>query len=138
MDAVPSYGDTQILVDGVPATVNQANGWFVVLDVEPGPHVVEARYAGALSSQGTFTVLPRRVLFVGATKLVLGDVYVNGVIDTLDVLLVQAALGRCAGQPAYQEFLDLDKSGCVNSADLTIVERNIGRSGPTSWTVNPP
>jgi hypothetical protein len=138
IDATPSYGDTTVLVDGTPVAQTQEDGWFVVLNPLPGLRAVELRYAGALPSRGLFNVPSGKVVFLGATKLVLGDVYPNNIIDQVDIDLVRAALGRCKPQQSYQAFLDLNKDGCIDGVDLTIVITNEGITGPTRWTTSPP
>lgn len=138
LDATPSYGDTTVLVDGTPAAQTQEDGWFVVLNPLPGNRVVELRYPGALPSRGSFNVPAGKVVFLGQTKLVLGDVYPNNVIDRVDIDLVRAALGRCKPEQSYQAFLDLNKDGCIDTVDLTIVVTNEGITGPTRWTTSPP
>jgi hypothetical protein len=82
-------------------------------------------------------VLPGRIVNVGPTMLVAGDTWSDGAIDILDVLLVGAAVGRCAGDAAYQSWLDLDGDGCVRAADLQIVSVNYGYIGPTDWSAAP-
>jgi hypothetical protein len=138
VNATPSYGDTEVRVDGTPRAVNEEDGWFVVLDPPPGLRVVELFYPGALTSRGSFQVPAGKVVLLGATRLVLGDVFANNVIDAVDVQLVRAALGRCHGEASYQAFLDLNKDGCTDGADLTIVQTNLGITGPTRWTTSPP
>jgi hypothetical protein len=136
--ATPSYGDTSVWVDGTPAAVTNLDGWFAVLGVSPGTHTVEARFPGALPSRGSFYVPPGRVLFIGATRLVLGDVYANNVIDIVDAELVQAAFGRCRADRSYQAFLDLNRDGCINQTDYDVLYANLGRTGPTAWALSPP
>lgn len=126
-----------VWVDDVARATTGDNGRFIVLGVTAGKHVVEARRAGALGSRGTFDVAAAQVKDVGATRLATGDVLSNGAVDLFDLLLVYAAAGRCVGNPSYQAFVDLDGNGCINAADAQLVSGNVGRSGPTGWTVDP-
>lgn len=131
------WTSTSVLVDGEPRATTGDNGRFIVLGVPAGKRVVETRRAGALVSRGTFDVTAAQVKDVGATRLVAGDVLSNNSVDLFDLLLVYAAAGRCVGNPSYQAVVDLDGNGCINSADAQIVSGNVGRFGPTAWTVNP-
>jgi hypothetical protein len=128
---------TEILVDGVPGGTTASNGRFVVRDVAPGMHTVQAKRQGALASRTTVQVAAGQVLDLGATRLLAGEVYPNGRIDGLDVVLIAAAAGRCAGQTSFQAWLDLDADGCVTAADVAIAQANMGRTGPTGWTLAP-
>jgi uncharacterized protein YkwD len=132
-----AWQDIRILIDGVDRAVTGDNGRFVVLGVVPGLRTIEARRAGTLVSRGVFDIGSGRLVDVGGTLLVSGDVFANGSIDLLDLLSVSAALGRCRGMPSYQAFVDLDGSGCVDAADVDLVSGNLGRVGPTGWTVAP-
>ncbi len=131
------WRDTRILVDGEEHAVTGDDGWFLVLGVAPGLRTVEARRAGALSSRGIFDVGAGQLVSLGGTVLIAGDVLANGTIDLLDSLSVNASLGRCIGDSSYQAFVDLDGSGCVDPADASLVNGNLGRVGPTGWTGAP-
>jgi hypothetical protein len=125
------------VVDGEERAVTGDDGWFLALSVEPGLRTVEAQRAGALASRGTFEVGAGQLVSLGETVLVSGDVLANGTIDLLDLLSVNASLGRCLGDSSYQAFVDLDGSGCVDPADAGLVSGNLGRTGPTGWTGAP-
>jgi hypothetical protein len=131
------WGDTTIFVDGQPRAITGDDGWFVLLGLTPGLHVVRAQRTGALSSEGTFYVQPGVVNYTGETLMILGDVYDNDRIDLFDWMLVQAAIGRCVGDPSFQSWIDLDLDGCVTSDDLRYVEDNLGFVGPTEWSPIP-
>ncbi len=133
----PVWGDTTIYVDGIRRAITGDDGWFVVLGVEPGTRIVEARRDGALTSRGLFEIKAGRVNDVGETLLLLGDVYANDRIDLVDWLIVNAAMGRCIGDPAFQSWTDVNDDGCVTEADLLFVGNNYGRVGPTRWSPIP-
>ncbi len=135
--AVSAYGDTQILVDGTPAAVTGADGWFAVLGVTPGEHVVEALRPGCLTSRTIVSVPVDGVVNVGTTLLELGDALADNRVNVLDAELVWSAQGRCGGDPSYQAFLDMDGNGCVDMTDYLAVLGNLGFVGPTRWGDRP-
>jgi hypothetical protein len=61
----------------------------------------------------------------------LGDVNLDGIVDTTDLLAVQEALG-VTDQPA----LDLDGGGVVDQGDIAIVSAHFGHS-QTVWLILP-
>lgn len=131
------WAGTRIFVDGVERSMTGDGGRFIVIGVASGMRVVEARRAGALTSRGDFDVAPSQVRDVGETKLLAGEIVANDAIDLFDLLLINAASGRCTGNPGYQPFVDLDGNGCINGADALLVSANLGRTGPTGWTPAP-
>jgi hypothetical protein len=132
-----AWGDTMIFIDGTPRAVTGDDGTFVVLGVEAGQRTVSAERAGALTSQVRVTVRAGQLNNVGETLLVLGEVYPDGIIDQLDWLMVTTALGRCRGDADFQSWLDIDRDGCITTSDRYWVELNLGRVGPTAWSLTP-
>ena len=82
---------------------------------------------------------PNQFVLVGDTKLLGGDAAImpDLRITPIDVELIRAGLGRCLGTVSYQRHLDLDLSGCIDAADMELAAGNLGRVGPTDWTVTP-
>jgi hypothetical protein len=56
----------------------------------------------------------------------LGDVNRDGQTDRADLNLLTASQGTCRGDALFNPDADLDKSGCVTTADLDIVSRDLG------------
>jgi hypothetical protein len=124
-------------VDGTPGALTGADGAFVALGFRPGLHVIEAVRPGYLPALKRFVATPRGHTDIGEALLIAGDLFRDGRIDVLDVMLAQAAFGRCSGSPTFQAWLDLDGDGCVTTKDLDIVMSNFGRVGPTNWSPVP-
>lgn len=56
----------------------------------------------------------------------LGDVTRDGRTNWADISALTAALGACRGSPPFNPDADLDRDGCVTSADVAILMRNLG------------
>jgi hypothetical protein len=125
--------DAPIRLDGVVVSRTCEEGWFVVLGVSGGRHRLEATAPGALRSGLWVDADAGQLVEVGATRLVLGDVYPDNRVDALDALLVAATIGRCQDS-GVGPGIDLDRDGCVDADDYAIVIQSFGRRGPTSWT----
>lgn len=132
------WSGTNIRVDGVRLGTTGSDGSFVLLGVPPGSHVLEASHLGFLSSARRITAVESGPTLAGEALLMAGDTFQDGRVDALDASIVLVAVGRCQGSPAFQPFLDLDGSGCVNAADLDVVFANFGRVGPVPWSPVPP
>ncbi len=126
-----------MLLDGDWRTTTSSDGWIVILDIDAGTHVLEARHAGYLSSRTDIEIVGGRVNMAGETLLLSGDAEPNDVIELADVMAVQTNFGRCAGATGYSRWVDADNSGCIDKMDLMIVEENFGRRGPTRWVPVP-
>ncbi|MEQ1870843.1 MAG: PKD domain-containing protein, partial [Vicinamibacterales bacterium] len=59
------------------------------------------------------------------------DVNNDGIVDSVDVGLVRAALGKRCGQAGYSGAADVDRSCVVDVSDLAIVSRNLGKTYPS-------
>ena len=130
--------DISIFVDNIERARTNDEGNFVVLGIPAALHAVEARQLGSMTSRYLLTVPSGQVVNLGETRLLAGNAYPDLRIDAIDVALIHAALGRCINQgQSYQAYLDVDRSGCVDAADEAFAQANLGRLGPTAWTLNP-
>lgn len=127
-----AHGGTTIYVNGAPVAVTADDGSFVVRGLVAGYKTVRARRYGFLDAAaqvavgGALTQLP-------AVQLPSGDTHVDMRVTAFDQLIVQLRFGACLGSPAYAAHVDLDGSGCIDAADLALVNVNLGRYGPVSW-----
>jgi hypothetical protein len=135
--ATATFGDTVILVDGTPETVTGEDGSFVLLDLRPGQHWLEASRLGSLTSRAFLVVPAAGLVDLGPTLLELGDTFRDNRIDIIDAELVRAGEGRCRETPGYQATLDLNGDGCIDRVDYVIVMNNIGKVGPSRWGIPP-
>jgi hypothetical protein len=135
-DQAPRPG-VAILVDGVQRAVTDTAGRFTVEGIVPGRRTIEARLPGALASRAAFDMPAGRTVMAGDTVLLLGDVYLSGAIDIVDVLIISGQRGRCVGAPGFHAPADLDASGCVDARDVDLAVANLGRVGPTAWGTGP-
>ena len=59
-----------------------------------------------------------------------GDANRDEVVDSLDVLALQIALGTCAKDLGYSDLADLNDDGCINVLDINILLNGIGGALP--------
>ncbi|MFN2114649.1 MAG: CAP domain-containing protein [Anaerolineae bacterium] len=126
-----------IRVDGAVRAHTGSDGRFAVSGVLAGTRTVEARLDGALYSRARVSVVAARTSALGDTRLVPGDAYPSNEIDLLDLLVVASARGKCVGRSGYSITLDVDRDGCIDDDDFTLVYGSVGRKGPTAWTTSP-
>lgn len=70
---------------------------------------------------GNYAVLESSV--VETAKL--GDVNHDGLVDCLDIMLINRGMGNKAGDEGFNPALDLNNDGVINVKDLSIASRNI-------------
>src|SRR5580765_4403560 len=67
------------------------------------------------------------------------DVNDDGIVDAVDLKLVQAALGKRCGQAGFSPATDVNHDCVVNTADTAIVSRALGQTFPSIVaTASPP
>jgi hypothetical protein len=137
LQTLGSWEETDVLLDGVWRATTSSDGWIVILDVDEGLHVLEARHKGYLSSQTTIDLVGGVVNLAGETLLLSGDTQPDDVVNMADLMTVESAFGLCTGSSGFQRWIDADNSGCVDAMDIVIVHENFGRRGPTRWTPVP-
>jgi hypothetical protein len=137
MQALGSWADTEIRVDGVPRVVTGTDGWIAIFEIAPGQHVLEAVQPGYLTSRRSIDVVAGRVTDAGETLLIAGDAQPDNRIDLLDYLTVQNAFGACRDGVGYARRSDANGDGCVDIDDLAIVNENYGLIGPLPWAPIP-
>lgn len=137
MPWLASHADTTIYIDGVASGSTAADGSFVVQDIAPGTHTVEARHLGYLSSSRDVEVAGGQRGNIGETLLVAGDAQPDNAIDLEDVLLVEAVFGLCDGDSRFEPTADANQSGCIDAFDVAAVLDGLGRVGPTRWWAGP-
>jgi hypothetical protein len=81
----------------------------------------ECTVANACGSIGSF---PAIVTVDGSAQP--GDINQDGRVDLIDVAALQAAFGRCTGDPGWMPAADLDNSGCVTIADAEVLIASLG------------
>lgn len=60
------------------------------------------------------------------TKYPAWDINQDGVVDSLDLAILQAAYGALRGETGYNAAADLNKDGIVDWDDLAILTAHIG------------
>ncbi|MFG0244850.1 MAG: Ig-like domain-containing protein, partial [Phycisphaerales bacterium JB052] len=66
-----------------------------------------------------------------------GDVTRDGVVDSLDIDALVAAIGTLAGEPGFDALADLNADGVVNVLDVNILQTNLGEVLGTSDGISP-
>ncbi|MFN8424216.1 MAG: CAP domain-containing protein [Anaerolineae bacterium] len=127
------HAGTIIYVNGVGMVITAGDGTFTVYGVAPGFQTVRAQHYGFLGAAAQVSLASGQTVALGPTQLLSGDVHLDQRVTSIDQLVVQLHYGACVGTPAYAEYVDLDGSGCIDTADLGLVTPNIGRYGPTAW-----
>lgn len=57
-----------------------------------------------------------------------GDANLDCVVDALDLIVLAKSLGLTSKSPLFDNKLDLDENGIIDLNDISIVERNFGRT----------
>jgi hypothetical protein len=81
-----------------------------------------------LATASAFVVKPTPI-DLGILNLITGDVNEDNVIDSSDYNIVKAALGMTSNSQNWNPVLDFNLDNRINTLDLTIVSRNLGKIG---------
>ena len=57
-------------------------------------------------------------------NLLEGDANDDGIVDILDFTTLVDSFFRCVGDPIFDPSVDLDRTGCVNIVDFTLLSKN--------------
>ena len=107
-------------------------GDFVVTGTDIGTFDIKVKGNHTLGSVTRAVSLHGGVNPVFFGTLVEGDTNNDNVIDMLDVSALQASYGKSAGQAGFNQKCDLDESGQVDIADISLLNSNFGRTGDVS------
>lgn len=144
VDCRTDKGEKVILSDR--CTINPDGGWCVTVDDGPqnvANYVLKIRPDGCLSK--TFKVaVPktgRPSLTIKRSEFVFGDLNGNNVVDSVDVLTVQDAIGIRKGDTEWAhcgkrinivepaEHFDFNHDEVVDAKDVAMVKVNLGKRG---------
>lgn len=81
-----------------------------------------------LATASAFVVKPTPI-DLGILNLITGDVNEDNVIDSSDYNLVKGALGMTSSSQLWNPVYDFNLDNRINTLDLTIVSRNLGKVG---------
>jgi hypothetical protein len=114
--AVSFIVDGQLAEAGILGSSDQAS--VVVNSFSIGSHAVTALYSGDQHNESSASASVSVSIVA-----VPGDVNEDGVVNCLDLELVQAAFGTKTGQPGFNPAADVNHDGVVNVLDLSYVAR---------------
>lgn len=106
-----------------------ADGAFNFANMLPGNYVLEAHALNFLSSRAEFTLEADQSVQLPAITLMAGDTNGDNVIDLLDAALIASNFDG----PAVITEADLTGDGWVDVRDLTVIGKQFGATGPTTW-----
>jgi hypothetical protein len=59
---------------------------------------------------------------------IVGDVNADGIVNVLDLIVVDAAFGTYPGDPNYNLYADINRDGTINVLDMILVSTHLGES----------
>lgn len=118
---------------GVFVDVADAQGYISIPYAAAYPSVTVSR-PGYLSAQAS-NVLPGQNL--GLVTLLAGDVTGDNTVNIFDLTVVAGSLNSPVGTSPSLELMDFNGDGVVTIADLAMIAKNYGLSGPRTITIIP-
>ncbi|MGD0427696.1 MAG: dockerin type I domain-containing protein [Candidatus Acidiferrales bacterium] len=116
--AVSFMVDGRLAETGILGSTDQAS--IVLNSLSIGSHTVTALYDGDQHNESSASASVSVSIVA-----VPGDVNGDGVVNCLDLELVQAAFGTKTGQAAFNPAADVNHDGVVNVLDLSYVARMV-------------
>ena len=110
--------DGRLAETGILGSTDQAS--IVLNSLSIGSHTVTALYDGDQHNESSASASVSVSIVA-----VPGDVNGDGVVNCLDLELVQAAFGTKTGQAAFNPAADVNHDGVVNVLDLSYVARMV-------------
>jgi hypothetical protein len=122
---VPGVVHSDLLQNQNP---NLPLGMYTFNNIPKGKYVLELSRAGYVTRYAEITVAGKDSIFIEHRTLVLGDVNGDGVVDSLDILLIEQNQAPSFLLPNYDARYDVNADGKVNGADISAVKSFIGFS----------
>ncbi len=123
-----------VSLDGAEVAVSNAEGDFAIAAVPSGNHRLAAAAPGYLSVVATGVACRGGAPATLAEALLPGgDANGDDAVDVLDLVIVAAAYGTCAGGPGFDPRADMNATDCADMFDLVLLGSSYGTSGPVAW-----
>ncbi len=104
-------------------------------DVEPGAYELLAKGIHTLQRRTPVTIT-EQINRLAAGLLPEGDILANNQVDILDFSMLSHLHLRCQDDERFLMQADLNQDGCIDDADLQLLQANFGRRGDESTSVS--
>ncbi|MEM7798449.1 MAG: hypothetical protein AAF633_04590, partial [Chloroflexota bacterium] len=113
-------------------TTSDAQGTFLVSDIEPGDYSVEVKLSNSLQKALNMTIVSGSNSQDFGTLLA-GDSNNNNTVEISDFSILASSFNKSSGDVGYVDGADFTGDNIVNLGDFSLLANNFNTSGEGTW-----